>query len=135
MAKTKNKGLKILISIIALLVVIAVAIGWYIKSTVFKPLELAETTYIYITPSTEYEEVAAQIKEKANLPSDKIFEMVSERMNYPLGVKPGRYAIKNGMTVPEMIRMLRSGNQTAAKLTFNNMRTKEAPCLSHAVAL
>ncbi len=125
MAKKKHKGLKIFIAIIAALVVIALALGWYIKNTVFKPLELAETAYIYITPNTDYKEVTAQIKEQVDLPSEKIFEMISERMNYPQAVKTGRYAIKNGITVPELIRMLRAGNQAPSRITFNNMRTKE----------
>lgn len=46
-------------------------------------------------------------------------------MKYPETIKTGRYAIRDGMTMPEIIRMLRSGNQTAVKLTFNNMRTNE----------
>ncbi len=125
MAKTKHKYLKIFIAIIATLAVIVLALGWYIRSTVFKPLELTETAYIYITPDTDYEEVILQIKEKVNLPSEKVFEMISERMNYPEGVKTGRYAIKNGTTVPELIRMLRAGRQTPTRITFNNMRTKE----------
>ena len=125
MAKTKHKQLKIFIYIFATVVVLALALGWYIRSTVFKPLELSETAYIYIEPSTNYGGVITQIKEKVNLPSDKIFEMISDRMNYANNIKTGRYAIKDGMTVPEMIRMLRSGNQSPVKLTFNNMRTRE----------
>lgn len=125
MTNKKYKGLKIFTAIFATLLVIALAIGWYIKSTVFKPIELTETAYIYIYPNTNYEEVSTQIKEKVTLPSDKVFDMASERMNYPNRVKAGRYAIKDGMTVPEMIRMLRAGNQSATKLTFNNMRTRE----------
>ena len=125
MAKKKYKGLKIFTAIIAAIVVIALALGWYIRNTVFKPLELTETSYIYITPDTNYEQVIAQIKEKVDLPSEKIFEMISERMNYPQRVKSGRYAIKNGMTVPELIRILRAGSQTPTRITFNNMRTKE----------
>lgn len=125
MAKTKYKGLKILIYSVATLAVIALALGWYIKRTVFKPLEVPETVYIYIEPSTSYDEVMEQIKEKVNLPSDKIFEMISDKMNYADNIKTGRYAITNGMTMTEMIRMLRSGNQSPVKLTFNNMRTKE----------
>ena len=125
MAKTKHKRLRVLLYIVATLVVIALALGWYIRSTVFKPLEVSETAYIYITPSTTYEEVLEQIKEKVDLPSEKIFEIISERMNYANNIKTGRYAITNGMTVPEMMRMLRAGNQSPVKLTFNNMRTKE----------
>ena len=125
MAKTKHKGLKIFAAIALTLIVIALALGWYIRSTVFKPLQVNETVYIYITPDTQYDDVIAQIKEKVDLPSEKMFDIISERMNYPYGVKTGRYAIKDGMTVPELIRVLRAGNQTPTKLTFNNMRTKE----------
>ncbi len=125
MANTKKKRLKIFLYTFGVLAVIAIAIGYYVRSTVFKPVELAETIYIYIEPSTQYDEVVAQIKKKVNLPSDKIFQMIAERMKYPESIKTGRYAIKDGMTMPEIIRILRSGNQSAVKLTFNNMRTKE----------
>lgn len=125
MAKTKHKGLKIFAAIAFTLVVIALGLGWYIRNTVFKPLKLSDTSYIYITPDTDYDGVYAQIKELVDLPSEKVFEIISERMNYPEGVKSGRYAIKNGMTVPDLIRMLRAGNQTPTRITFNNMRTKQ----------
>lgn len=125
MAKTKHRRLKIFISIVATLVVIGLALGWYIRATVFKPLELAETVHIYITPTTNFEGVTAQIKEKVTLPSEKVFQIISERMKYPQAIKTGRYAIKDGMTVPELIRMLRAGNQSPMLLTFNNMRMKE----------
>lgn len=125
MAKTKKKTLKIIVAIALTIMVIALAFGWCIRNTVFKPLELTETAYIYITPNTEYDEVVAQIKEHVELPSERMFELISEQMNYPSGVKSGRYAIKNGMTIPELIRILRAGNQTPTQITFNNMRTKE----------
>lgn len=125
MAKNKRRGLKIFGAIVGILVLMALALGWYVKNTVLKPIELSQTAYLYIYPTTTYEEVRTQIKENVPLPSAKIFDVIAERMNYPQGVKTGRYAVKNGMTVPEMIRMLRAGNQTATKLTFNNMRTKE----------
>lgn len=125
MAKTKNKRLKIFIYILGLLILIGIAFAYYIRNTVFKPIELEKTVYIYIEPSTKYNEVVSQIKTKVNLPSEKFFQMISERMNYLESIKTGRYAINNGMTMPEIIRMLRSGNQSAVNLTFNNIRTKE----------
>lgn len=125
MAKIKHKRLKIYIYIISTIIVIALVMGLYIRSTVFKQLQLTETAYIYITPTTSYEEVMNQIVEKVNLPSDKIFELLLSKMNYAENIKTGRYAIINEMTVPQMIRMLRSGNQSPVKLTFNNMRTRE----------
>ena len=125
MANSKKKQLKIFTLIFGLLLLIALIIGYYIRNTAFKPIELEETVYIYIEPSTEYDEVVDQIKNQINLPSEKFFQIISEKMKFPETIKTGRYAIRDGMTMPEIIRMLRSGNQTAVKLTFNNMRTKE----------
>ena len=125
MANSKKKRLKIFTFIFGLLILIAVIIGYYIRNTAFKPIELEETVYIYIEPSTKYDEIVDQIKKQVNLPSEKFFKIISEKMKYPETIKTGRYAIRDGMTIPEIIRMLRSGNQSAVKLTFNNMRTNE----------
>ena len=125
MANSKKKRLKIFTFIFGLLILIAVIIGYYIRNTAFKPIELEETVYIYIEPSTKYDEIVDQIKKQVNLPSEKFFKIISEKMKYPETIKTGRYAIRDGMTMPEIIRMLRSGNQSAVKLTFNNMRTNE----------
>lgn len=125
MANSKKKRLKIFTFIFGLLILIAVIIGYYIRNTAFKPIELEETVYIYIEPSTKYDEIVDQIKKQVNLPSEKFFQIISEKMKYPETIKTGRYAIRDGMTIPEIIRMLRSGNQSAVKLTFNNMRTNE----------
>lgn len=122
--KSKNKR-KTLYWVIGVVLLLGIAVGAYLYSTVFKPFKLDETTYIYIDTHRDYENVVEQLKENANLPSEKVFRMLAERMNYPSTVKTGRYAIKNGMTMPDVIRMLRSGNQSPVKITFNNMRTKE----------
>lgn len=125
MAKSKKKRLRVFLYIFAPLAFTAISIGFYIQKIVFKQIELKKAVYIYIDPSTKYKEVMEQIKEKVDLPSEKFFQMISERMNYPKSVKTGRYALENGITMPEIIRLLRSGNQKPVKLTFNNMRTKE----------
>ena len=78
----------------------------------------------YIDNTKSYPNVVSQLK-KVNLPSEKIFNLLAERMKYPDNVKSGRYAIENGMTMPDVIRMLRSGKQSPVNLTFNNIRTKE----------
>lgn len=94
-------------------------------SVIFRPIDLEETIYIYIDEKKRYEEVVLQLKEKDALSSEKLFDMLAQRMNYPNSVKTGRYAIEEGMTMPDVIRLLRSGNQTPVNLTFNNIRSKE----------
>ncbi len=105
------------------LVLLAAAI--YLYRLIFAPFLPEETVFIYIDEEKDYEEVVGQLDEKAGLPSEKIFRLLAERMHYPNNVKSGRYAIDPGMTMPDVIRLLRSGNQAAVKLTFNNIRTSE----------
>lgn len=121
----KKRRNKILLLIIGILLLMLISVGFYLYNTVFQPFSLSETTYIHIDRKKNYEEVVSQLKEKANLPSEKIFRLLAERMNYPNTVKTGRYSIEDGMTMPDVIRRLRSGNQTPVDLTFNNMRTVE----------
>lgn len=122
--KTKKRR-KAIFWIIGILLFIVAISGIYVYSIVFKPFELKETVYIYIDSGKDYESVIDQLKEKAGLPSEEVFRLLAEQMNYPGSVKTGRYAVKNGMTMPGVIRMLRSGNQAPVNLTFNNIRTKE----------
>ena len=123
--KKRNKQRKPLRLIIGLLLLLIIATGIYAYSVIFKPNDLKETIYIYIDEKKSYEEVVHQLKEKGALSSEKLFRVLAQRMNYPNSVKSGRYAIEGGMTMPEVIRLLRSGNQSPVKLTFHNIRTKE----------
>ena len=122
--KPKKKVNKVIFWIIISLLLIAIIGAFVVRRTIFKPFNLKETAYIYINKEKNYEDVISQLK-KANLPSEQMFRILSERMNYPANLKTGRYAIKDGMTMPDVIRMLRSGDQTPVNITFNNMRTKE----------
>ncbi|MDR2815082.1 MAG: endolytic transglycosylase MltG [Proteiniphilum sp.] len=116
---------KILLLAAGILLLVFIAAGIFLYSTIFQPFSLSETAYIHIGRERNYEEVVRQLKEEAELPSEKIFRLLAERMNYPNMVKTGKYAIEDGMTMPDVIRRLRSGNQTPVNLTFNNMRTGE----------
>jgi UPF0755 protein len=121
----KKKRNKILLLITGMLLLAFIVAGIYLYNMVFQPFSLTETAYIHINREESYEKVVRQLKEEAGLPSEKIFRLLAERMNYPNRVKTGRYAIEDGMTMPDVIRRLRSGNQTPVSLTFNNMRTGE----------
>jgi UPF0755 protein len=123
--KDKKKRQKSIGWIIGILLALVLAAGFYIYSMIFRPFSLPETVYIYIDQGQEYEQVMEQLKEKTELPSEQVFRLLADRMNYPATVKTGRYAIEDGMTMPEVIRRLRSGQQAPVNLTFNNTRTLE----------
>lgn len=126
MDKTKKKKRnRTALVIISFLLAALIITGVYLYNTLFQPFSLTETTYIHIDRKKDYEDVIRQLNEKAGLPSEKIFRLLAERMNYPNAVKTGRYAIEDGMTMPDVIRRLRSGNQAPVNLTFNNIRLRE----------
>ena len=123
--KKKKKGKKIVLLVVSIIFLSLVAAGVYLYNTVFQPFSLPETVYIHIDREMSYEDVVKQLKEEASLPSEEIFRLLAEQMNYPNKVRSGRYAIEDGMTMPDVIRRLRSGTQTPVKLTFNNLLTAE----------
>ena len=104
---------------------ILLAAAIYVYRQIFAPLNPVDTVYIYIDEEKDYEDVILQLKENDALPSEKIFRLLAEKMNYPERVKSGRYGISAGMTMPDVIRILRSGNQSPVNITFNNIRTRE----------
>ena len=121
----KNNRRKSIIWIVSILLLLVITVVIFTYTLVFKPTELTETVYIYIDENRNYEDVVSQLREKEALPNEDIFRILADRMNYPNMVKTGRYAIEDGMTMPEIIRRLRSGSQAPLNLTFNNIRTME----------
>ena len=123
--KKKRNILKPLLWIFGVLLLLAVGVGLYAYKAVFQPIELEETAIIYIYPDANYEDVVQMLNSEVGLPSERVFRLLAEQMNFPNMVRPGRYAIPNGMTMPDLIRMLRSGTQEPIRLTFNNIRIRE----------
>lgn len=125
MAKSSNNKRKyILISILIIVVVSLGVTGIILRNKIFEPFNLESPQYIYIDETKDFENVVEQLN-KMNLPSEKILRIISDRLRYPHAVKSGRYEVVDGMTMIDVVRMLRSGNQKAVNLTFNNIRTEE----------
>ena len=121
----KRKKYKTILWIAGVLLLMLMAAAFYAYRLIYAPLSPAGTVYIYIDEERNYEEVIRQLERKAALPSEKIFRLLADRMNYPERVKSGRYAISHGMSMPDVIRLLRAGNQSPVNITFNNIRTRE----------
>lgn len=58
-----------------------------------------------------------------NKPKD--FQWMAGKMKYWESVKPGRYKINSGMSVREIVALLRSGNQSPSRLVMNKLRLPE----------
>lgn len=81
--------------------------------------------FIYIPTGSSFPEVAEILSQKQIIKDKKSFILVATKKNYPNHVYPGKYKLKDNMSNNELVNLLRSGNQTPVKITFNNIRTKE----------
>jgi len=129
MAKKKTKmsrGFKRLITLFgAALFFIALFFGWSYYNKIYAPniSDNKKDQIIFIPTGSAIEDVIQILEEEHLLINEASFLWVSEKMNYTLHVKPGKYQLKKGMSNKELIGLLRSGKQVPIKLTFSNIRT------------
>ena len=89
------------------------------------PKEIGEK-HINIPSGSEFEEVAALLKEEGIVPELAVFKTLSSRMNYQRSpMRSGRFKIEGGWSMTELIRHLRNGKQAPVKLVLNNERLIE----------
>jgi len=113
---------KIILSILLFVLVTGVYLGWQLFGpTVSAP----DSRYFYIKTGASYETVKQDLVDQEIIGGTFFFDRVAKQVKYPSMVKPGRYSIKNGMSVVNLVRMLRSGNQVPVRLVITKLRTLE----------
>ena len=80
--------------------------------------------YFYIRTGDTYQDV------KKNLTALKMvngfwFDFTAKRVKFQKAIKPGRYEIKERMSLLNLIRMLRNGRQSPVNFIITKLRTKE----------
>ncbi len=116
--------MKKIIAFLAIAVlVVAAFLGWKIlgPGTAFE----GKNYYLLIKTGSTYQDVTDSLEKNGVLNSPWVFNQVAQRLDYPQKVKAGRYDIKNGMSLLNIVRMLRNGQQDPVKLVIIKFRTKE----------
>ena len=72
-----------------------------------------------------YEQELRLLKDEQVLQSPSFFNWLAVKMDYPQNIRAGKYEIKNGMSLFDILRMLRNGKQTPVNLVIIKFRTKE----------
>ncbi len=122
--KKKNIYLVLIISVS----VIAISMSFYFYQVFFSPNVLTETDQKYslkISSNSVFKTVSDQLYDDGVITDMVSFSFVAKVLGYQDAVKPGLYVLDPKMTNLELVRKLRSGNQTPVRVTFNNVRTKE----------
>jgi UPF0755 protein len=84
-----------------------------------------EGKYFYIRTGSTYDDVKSSLTDQKIIGSPFFFELVAKQIKYSRSVKAGRYEIKKGMSIFNLLRMLRSGRQSPVDLVITKLRTKE----------
>ncbi len=80
--------------------------------------------YLYITTGATYEQVRDSLEAGRFVRDLNAFDFVARQVSYPERIRPGRYEIKKGMSLVEIVRMLRGGSQSPVKLVVPKLRTE-----------
>lgn len=86
----------------------------------------SQSKYLYIrTDHATYGDLLQTIRDSSYLKSPGAFHFLAKRMNLEEKIKPGRYEIRKGMSVLDVVRMLRNGKQSPVNLVITKLRTRE----------
>lgn len=122
--KKSSLALKIVLSIGTICAIVFLYFGYVFFGPTISP-KSDDNKFIYITDSTNYNGVIAQLENNTKIFNVSAFKLASKLLHYGEKIHSGRYEIHTGMSNFKLIRKLRNGRQTPLKLTFNNIRTKE----------
>src|SRR5712671_3771844 len=98
---------KVILSITAVLILIAGFFAWkFFGST----LSSEEGKYLYIKTGSSFPDVQNELTKNKFIHGTVWFRMVAKMTGYK-NVKPGRYKITKGMSLVNLVRMLKNGRQ------------------------
>jgi UPF0755 protein len=114
--------MKRILWIVAVLILIAVAfVAWKV---VGPSVKATEGKFFYIHTGSTYEQVVDDLADKKIIPGKTWFNLVAKKLKYK-NIRPGKYEIKDGMSVLKLVRMLRNGQQTPVDFVIIKYRIKE----------
>jgi UPF0755 protein len=108
--------------------VLGISLTFYFYQVFFSANTLIESDKAYlleIPSNSVYKNVVNQLYEERVINDAVSFSFVAKILGYQEAVKPGLYQIEPKMNNLQLVRMLRSGQQTPVRVTFNTVRTQE----------
>ncbi|TXD50528.1 MULTISPECIES: endolytic transglycosylase MltG [unclassified Polaribacter] len=112
---------KKIIYIVATLFLIGGILGYNYYQKIFGAA-ITTNSELYIYDTDSLVNVKEKIAEFSNKPNTFLWVAAKKNFSKP---KTGRYLLKKGMSNNDLVNMLRSGNQTAVSVSFNNQDTLE----------
>jgi len=128
--RNKKRSLlnRILRNLLLIIIIFSAYAGYYAYRSFYTSnvwLEGKSPAYIYIPTNANFAKVKSILYQKGLIVDRNSFEWMAQLKKYPSHIRPGRYKIEKSMSNASLINKLRSGNQEAVNLVFNNIRNKE----------
>lgn len=105
----------------ACILLIGVIIGYNYYQKIFGKA-ITKDSILFVYSSDSLVDIKDKISEYSQNPNT--FLLIAAKKNFSKP-KSGRYLLKEGMSNNDLVNMLRSGNQTALNVSFNNQDTLE----------
>ncbi|SEB53921.1 UPF0755 protein [Tenacibaculum sp. MAR_2009_124] len=112
---------KIILGIIAVVLTTAIIVGFSFYNKIFGKA-ITKNGLLLIKSTDDLSDVASKLNQFIDNPSN--FKWVAKKKNY-VNPKSGRYELKKGMSLNDLVNLLRIGKQKPIKLSFNNQDTLE----------
>jgi UPF0755 protein len=118
MSRKKKKGKRMF-----LLIVLAIigAAGFYAYNLLFTPVKLdgKSYTYLFIEHEATVEQIADELHDGGIIPDEKSFLWLAGKMHLGDNIHPGRYRIINGMSMRQIVNLIKYNKEEKVKLAFN----------------
>jgi UPF0755 protein len=117
--KRRNKKGKWLV--ILLLAAITLA-GIYLYQRFFRGIHLRDKTYTYlfISSNDTYDDLVKKMGDEGIISDESAFRWMAGEMNLDKNMHPGRFRIINGMTMRQIINLVKYGRDEKVKLSINS---------------
>ncbi|WP_237275365.1 endolytic transglycosylase MltG [Tenacibaculum ovolyticum] len=112
---------KIIYGIVAIVVLIGGIIGFNFYQKIFSKA-VTKSGAIYIKSNDTFDNLKTQLSNYIDSPENFIWVAEKKKFTKPKG---GKYLLKKDMSLNDVVNLLRSGNQTPIKLSFNNQDSLE----------
>ncbi|MFN4144330.1 MAG: endolytic transglycosylase MltG [Runella sp.] len=97
---------------------------WQVAKSPNLQVDKGKSFALLIPTGGTYEGVLDSLQKNDVLRDEMSFRFLAKLLKLPERVKAGRYVIKENANNLEVIQKLRTGNQDAVRLSFNNIRLK-----------
>lgn len=111
--------------IVLFILLIAGVLFAYCAWNIFGPVvHNPQNKYLYIATGNNYSDVKDSLRKNKMIKNTFWFEQVAKYTGYPQKVKAGKFKVKDGMSIYNLVKMLRSGRQSPVNLVITKLRTK-----------